>query len=64
MGRGETARHGPTVAPGDITRNRVPDILGGGSYDWLWLLTPDGKEVGPIGEDEASFREMYVPPRR
>jgi hypothetical protein len=33
-----------------------------GSYDWLWLFTPDGKEVGPLGDGETAveeFREMY-----
>ena len=35
-------------------------FLGGGSYDWYWLLKPDGTEVGPVGEDPAMFREMYV----
>jgi dipeptidyl aminopeptidase/acylaminoacyl peptidase len=34
-------------------------FLGGGSYDWFWLLTPDGKEVDAIGDDPASFREVY-----
>jgi dipeptidyl aminopeptidase/acylaminoacyl peptidase len=33
-------------------------FLGGGSYDWYWLLEPDGREVGPIGEDVAAFREL------
>jgi len=38
-------------------------FVAGGSYDWVWLLTPDGKEVGPVGEtDEAleDFRSLYV----
>jgi dipeptidyl aminopeptidase/acylaminoacyl peptidase len=35
-------------------------FLGGGSYDWLWLLEPDGREVGPIGEDASNFRELYL----
>lgn len=35
-------------------------FLGGGSYDWFWLLEPDGKEVGPIGDDVSGFREMYL----
>jgi hypothetical protein len=25
-------------------------FLGGGSYDWYWLFTSDGSEVGPIGD--------------
>ncbi len=30
-------------------------FVGGGSYDWFWLLRPDGKEVGPVGEDTENF---------
>lgn len=26
-------------------------FVGGGSYDWYWLFTPDGKEIGPLGEE-------------
>ena len=40
-------------------------FIGGGSYDWFWLLTPDGREVGPVGETEgqlAQFREAHVDP--
>jgi len=40
-------------------------FLGGGSYDWYWLVNPEGKEVDPIGEDEMAleeFRLMYVEP--
>ncbi|MCP3060128.1 hypothetical protein LXT21_15195 [Myxococcus sp. K38C18041901] len=36
-------------------------FLGGGSYDWFWLLEPDGKPVGPIGDDVSRFRELYFP---
>lgn len=32
-------------------------FIGGGSYDWHWLLTPDGEEVGPVREVEL-FKEM------
>lgn len=31
-------------------------FIGGGSYDWFWLIKPDGKEVGPVGEDTQNFR--------
>jgi predicted RNA-binding protein YlqC (UPF0109 family) len=31
-------------------------FVGGGSYDWYWLLRADGKEVGPIGEDTSPLR--------
>ena len=33
-------------------------FLGGGSYDWYWLVKPDGTEVGPIGEDAKDFLEL------
>ena len=41
-------------------------FLGGGSYDWHWLLRPDGSEVGPIGEDTEMFhgRLREVAPAR
>lgn len=34
-------------------------FLGGGSYDWLWLITPDGRVVGPIAEQQ--FRQLFIP---
>lgn len=34
-------------------------FVGGGSYDWYWLLRPDGKEVGPVGEDTENFEATY-----
>lgn len=40
-------------------------FLAGGSYDWYWLVAPDGREIDPIGEDETAlheFRTMYVEP--
>ncbi|HST29309.1 MAG TPA: hypothetical protein VLK27_00550 [Chthoniobacterales bacterium] len=35
-------------------------FIGGGSYDWYWLLKPDGKEVGPVGEDTENFKTTYL----
>lgn len=35
-------------------------FIGGGSYDWFWLLKPDGKEVGPVGEDTENFKGTYL----
>jgi len=26
-------------------------FLGGGSYDWYYVFSPDGKEIGPLGDD-------------
>jgi hypothetical protein len=34
-------------------------FIGGGSYDWYWLLRPEGKEVGPVGEDTENFEATY-----
>ena len=34
-------------------------FIGGGSYDWFWLLKRDGKEVGPVGEDTDNFKATY-----
>lgn len=34
-------------------------FIGGGTYDWYWLLRPDGKEVGPVGEDTSNFEASY-----
>src|SRR4051812_1683156 len=34
-------------------------FVGGGSYDWYWLFRPDGKEVGPVGEDTDNFEATY-----
>jgi hypothetical protein len=34
-------------------------FIGGGSYDWYWLLRPDGKEIGPVGEDIENFQATY-----
>ena len=35
-------------------------FVGGGSYDWFYLFTPDGKEVGVVGEDTSTFKELQV----
>jgi WD40-like Beta Propeller Repeat len=34
-------------------------FVGSGSYDWYWVLRPDGKEVGPVGEDTSNFEATY-----
>jgi hypothetical protein len=36
-------------------------FIGGGSYDWIWLFRPDGKEIGPVGESSANFKETHCP---
>ena len=56
--------NGPLVVPsgeykGDLLVAQHRYFLGSGSLDWYWLFTPEGKEIGPVGEDTANFREMY-----
>ena len=34
-------------------------FIGGGSYDWFWLLKPDGTEIGAVGEDTENFKATY-----
>ena len=53
---------------GDLMVRQHLYFLGGGSFDWLWLLRPNGEEIGPIAADdedddgpESSFRKMYMP---
>lgn len=45
-----------------VTQHRY--AMGGGSYNWLWLLTPEGKDVAPISMDDdtatETFRKIYV----
>ena len=46
-----------------VTQHRY--FIVGGTYDWVWLFTPDGNEVGPIGDGEvavAAFREDFFTP--
>ena len=57
----EVLQHGEHQGKLIVQQHRY--FLGGGSYDWYWLLEPDGREVGPIGEDTGSFRELYLPAR-
>jgi len=55
----EVLREG--AARGCLIVDKHKYFLQGGSYDWYWLLTPGGKEVGPIGEDDFQvqlFKEM------
>jgi hypothetical protein len=46
---------------GDLVVQRRKAKLASGFYEWYWLLTPDGKEVGIVGQDErdvALFMEQ------
>ena len=35
-------------------------FLGGGSYDWFYLLSNYGIENAPLGETDKNFKDMYV----
>ncbi len=35
-------------------------FVGGGSYDWYWLLRADGREIGPLGENTEMFKATFV----
>ena len=51
--------------PGHLLVSQHRYFVAGGSYDWIWLLTPDGAEVGPEGESAKSleeFRASYATP--
>lgn len=37
---------------GDIVVMQHRHFVGSGSYNWYWLLAPNGKEIGPIGPTE------------
>jgi WD40-like Beta Propeller Repeat len=48
-----------------VTQHRY--FLAGGSYDWIWLFTPEGREVGPVVDENdpdvqarlEDFRRMW-----
>jgi len=45
---------------GDLVAQIRKAKLAPGFYEWYWLLTPDGKEIGIVGQDEhdvARFME-------
>ncbi len=44
---------------GNLVASQHRYFLGGGSYDWFWLLRSNGTDVGPIGEDPAMFLEQF-----
>lgn len=34
-------------------------FFGGGSYDWYWLVGPDGENPKPLGEDARNFNAAF-----
>ena len=53
----DSRRYAPHASDWTMLQHRY--FLGGGSYDWYWLLRPDGKEVGPVGETTENFEATY-----
>jgi len=44
---------------GYLIVNQHRYFLGGGSYDWYWVFSPNGKEEGPLGSEiEKSQRDI------
>jgi hypothetical protein len=39
---------------GDLIVNKHKYWLAGGSYDWFWLVTPNGVDKDAIGPDESN----------
>ena len=49
-------------AKGYLIIRRHKYFLTGGSYDWLWLVSPEGKEIGPLSdynEDNIDWDFLY-----
>ena len=42
---------------GDLLVSQHRYFLAGGSYDWIWLFRPDGREVGPVIDANDSDAE-------
>jgi hypothetical protein len=54
---------GPGSFEGDlVVQKRKP--LDGGFTRYYWLVTPDGRELGLVGESERDVREFLASPRR
>ncbi len=35
-------------------------FVGGGTYDWYWLISPNGREEGPLGEEITEIQRKYI----
>ena len=43
---------------GDLMVGQHRYFLAEGSYDWVWLMTPQGRQIGPIGETDEQMEEF------
>ena len=39
-----------------VTKHKY--FVGGGTYDWFWVVDPEGKEIGPVGPNTKNFKEL------
>ncbi len=47
---------------GDLIVSQHRYFLGNGSFNWYWLMDPEGREIGPIGENDdqvKAFKDLY-----
>lgn len=45
---------------GYLIVNQHRYFIGGGSFDWFWVFTPEGKEEGPIGPEIQQFQRDFL----
>lgn len=45
---------------GYLIVNQHRYFIGGGSYDWYWLVSPEGKEEGPLGPDVTQDQMKFI----
>lgn len=52
------------IAKGEYKNDLIVDshryFLGGGSYDWYWLYTGEGKELGPLGPEVTRGQREFL----
>lgn len=45
---------------GYLIVNQHRYFIGGGSYDWYWLMSPEGKEEGPLGPEITKNQMNFI----
>ncbi|MGO4328982.1 TolB family protein [Cupriavidus sp. 2TAF22] len=45
---------------GTLIVNKHKYWLGGGSYDWFWLVSPTGQEIGPVGPEDGNVGRRRI----
>lgn len=51
---------------GKLIVSRHKYFMFGGSYDWCYIVTPKGKEIGPLADDEKNipWEDLYREPEK